>query len=204
LGRDADGAPVIDATRCISYLTIESRGPIPRELRPAIGNRVFGCDICQEVCPFNRKFAAPTTEAAFAARGPGAPPLGVEGVDVEGAAHPGTDSPPLVALLEVALDPSAWEAFSRGSALRRAGRAGFARNVAVGLGNWGAPEAVPVLARALSDADPLVRGHAAWALGRIATPEARDALLGRLEAEPDAAVREELRLALRGEPAVAG
>ena len=77
LGRTPEGAPVIAAERCISYLTIEHRGPIPRALRPRIGNRIFGCDICQEVCPFNRKFAAPATDPAFVARGPGEPPRGV-------------------------------------------------------------------------------------------------------------------------------
>jgi epoxyqueuosine reductase len=79
-------------------------------------------------------------------------------------------------LLEVALEEAAWDAFSRGSANRRAGRAGFARNICVGLGNWGAPEAVPVLTLALSDPEPLVRGHAAWALGRPGSTEARAAL----------------------------
>jgi len=74
-----------------------------------------------------------------------------------GPLHPGTDAPLLVALLEMALDPEAWEAFSRGSAIRRAGKAGFARNVCVALGNWGLPEAVPVLTRALGDPEPLVR-----------------------------------------------
>src|SRR5690606_4256154 len=122
LGRDANGAPVIDATRCISYLTIELRGPIPRELRPLIGNRVFGCDVCQEVCPYSRKFSRPTSELAFSPRGPGEPPPGVERLPSD-AWHPGTAAPSLVDLMS--MDEAAWEAFSRGSALRRAGRAGF-------------------------------------------------------------------------------
>jgi epoxyqueuosine reductase len=193
LGRDDDGAPVIDATRCISYLTIEHRGAIPRELRPLIGNRVFGCDICQEVCPFPRKFSSPSTEPSFAARGPGEPPFGVEKLPSDGW-HPGTRSPSLVDLMT--LDEAGWEAFSRGSALRRAGRAGFLRNVAVALGNWGSDQAVPVLASALSDSDPLVRGHAAWALGEVASPEAFDALESCGSSEDDPFVRSELEAAL--------
>ena len=204
LGRDAAGAPVMDARRCISYLTIELRGAIPRELRSAIGNRIFGCDICQEVCPWNERFEAPHPEGRYAARGPGERPVGVEALPEEGpvtavterAPHPGTRAPSLVALLEMALDPDAWEAFSRGAAIRRAGRTGFARNVCVALGNWGSPEAVPLLSAALSDPEPLVRGHAAWALGEIGTPEALGALSSRLEVEPEASVTEELRAAL--------
>lgn len=205
LGRDADGAPVIDATRCISYLTIEHRGPIPRELRPGIGNRVFGCDICQEVCPWNRRFATATAEPAFAARGPGEPPFGVEPLEGD-AGHPGTDSPPLVELM--ALDEAAWDAFSRGSAIRRAGYAGFKRNVAVAMGNWLAGvdeppvEAVAALVRALSDEEPLVRGHAGWALGRVGSPVAREAMVSAMERERDPYVREELDLALAGSGSV--
>lgn len=176
LGRDATGAPVIDARLCISYLTIENRGPIPKELRPKIGNRVFGCDICQECCPYTRKFSRPSSEPAFASRGPGEAPFGMQLEAGASRPHPGTRSPSLIALLETALDEAAWDSFSRGSAIRRSGRAGFARNVCVGLGNWGSPEAVPVLSRALSDPDPLVRAHAAWALGRVGSAEARSAL----------------------------
>jgi epoxyqueuosine reductase len=98
-----------------------------------------------------------------------------------------------VALLEMALDPEAWEAFSRGSAIRRAGRAGFARNVCVALGNWGSPEAVPVLKRALADREPLVRGHAAWALGRLGGAAAREGLSGATSSEENAWVTAELK-----------
>jgi epoxyqueuosine reductase len=98
----------------------------------------------------------------------------------------------------MSMDESGWEAFSRGSPLRRAGRAGFRRNVAVALGNWGSPDAVPVLAGSLADAEPLVRAHAAWALGRIRCDASRDALSGRLTVETDARVREEIELALAG------
>ena len=202
LGRDENGAPVMDATRCISYLTIEQRGPIPPELRPLIGNRIFGCDICQEVCPYNRKFASPSSEPAFAGRGPDQPVFGVQLERGATLRHPGTRSPSLIALLQTALDPAAWDAFTRGSALRRAGRAGLARNVCVGLGNWGSADAVPVLKSALSDPEPLVRAHAAWALGRVGSNEARAALASRLAVESDESVIAELTTALAGpEPA---
>src|SRR5690606_13077510 len=125
LGRDEHGAPVMDARRCISYLTIEQRGPIARELRPLVGNRIYGCDICQEVCPFNIKFARPSSEPRYGARGPGEPPSGVEpDPTVPSGWHPGTRSPALVDLLRTALDEGSWESFSRGSPMRRAGRAG--------------------------------------------------------------------------------
>ena len=147
LGRDESGAPVIDATRCISYLTIEQRGAIPEELRPMIGNRVFGCDICQEVCPWNsQKFVRLTTEPDFAAR-----------------EHMSQGK--LIELMSMTEDQ--WDKFSRGSAVRRAKRSGFLRNVAVALGNVGDHKALPVLTSALDDADPLIREHAAWAINRI-------------------------------------
>lgn len=184
LGREASGAPVMDATRCISYLTIEHRGPIPRELRTAIGNRIYGCDICQEVCPFNGpKFAEASSEPDFKAR-----------------AH--TTDRTLIDLM--AMDEAAWDEFSRGSALRRAKRDGFMRNVAVALGNWGSAEAVPSLVSALVDTEPLVRGHAAWALGRIGTSAARAALDARLEVEVDLDVREEIELALAADSGKSG
>ncbi|MDT8367761.1 MAG: tRNA epoxyqueuosine(34) reductase QueG [Longimicrobiales bacterium] len=216
LGRDEEGAPVMDARRCISYLTIEHRGPIPEALRPAIGNRIYGCDICQEVCPWNLRFGARSAEPDYAARGPGERPHGVQAlpgdaVPPRGAAppgepavpsgsaapgepaapsgsaahgetdvpaetsgrrdaHPGTEAPSLVELMR--MTPEGWEAFSRGSAIRRAGYAGFRRNVAVALGNWLAsvddpPEAaVAVLRDALEDESEVVREHAAWALER--------------------------------------
>lgn len=194
LGRDENGAPLMDARRCISYLTIEHRGPIPLELRPAIGNRVYGCDICQEVCPFNVRFAEEADEPGYAARGPGELPTGVEPVrgvealpgdgsvarparsDVSAEtsgrehAHPGTAAPSLVELMGMTREE--WDTFSRGSAIRRAGYAGFKRNVAVAMGNWLASveeppeEALAVLRGALEDEEPLVREHAAWALQR--------------------------------------
>ncbi len=209
LGRDETGAPVMDATRCISYLTIENRGSIPAELRPLLGNRIYGCDICQEVCPWNGRFAAEAAEPGYGARGPGEVPVGVEkegpagpGSDRTRLLHPGTDAPSLVELLRMALSEDGWEAFSRGSAIRRAGRVGFARNVCVALGNWLAgeeeppQEAVAVLVEALSDSEPLVRGHAAWALGEAGSSSAGATLEQRRVSEKDPWVVAELELAL--------
>ena len=176
LGRDANGAPVMDARRCISYLTIELKGPIPRELRPLTGNRVYGCDICQEVCPWN-SFAEPAAEPAFLAR-------------------EGLDGPRLIEWMTMTQEE--FSARFKGSPIKRAKRRGLLRNVAVALGNWGSAEAVPALAVALNDEEPLVRGHAAWALGRIGTEAARQALRGRGEVEEDAWVREEIAVALDG------
>jgi hypothetical protein len=118
-----------------------------------------------------------------------------------GRLHPGTDGPPLSELLEMALSEERWEAFSRGSPIRRAGRAGFARNVCVALGNWLSggvqppEEALALLVQALSDPEPLVRGHAAWALGRAGTDEARFQLSALVSMEEHPWVREELALA---------
>jgi epoxyqueuosine reductase len=176
LGRDEAGAPLMDARRCISYLTIELKGPIPRELRPLIGNRIYGCDICQEVCPHNSpKFVQITSEAAFWPR---------EGVHGER----------LIELM--GMDQAEFSRRFRNSPVKRAKRRGLLRNVAVALGNWGSAEAVPVLSAALHDAEPLVRGHSAWALGRIGGPDARNALLGRLPVEGDRWVLEEIVQAL--------
>ena len=174
LGRDESGAPRMDARRCISYLTIELRGPIPRDLRPLIGNRIYGCDICQEVCPWN-SFATPASEESFLAR-------------------EGLDGPKLIEWMTMTQEE--FSARFKGSPIKRAKRRGLLRNVAVALGNWGSPEAVPALAVALNDEEPLVRGHAAWALGRIGTGAARQALRGRAEVEADAWVREEIAAAL--------
>lgn len=174
LGRDETGAPRMDARRCISYLTIELRGEIPRELRPLIGNRVYGCDICQEVCPWN-SFAEPAAEPAFAPR---------EGLD--GAS-----------LIEwMGMTQEEFSRRFKGSAVKRTKRRGLLRNVAVALGNWGSPEAIPALAAALNDDEALVRGHAAWALGRIGTEASHQALRGRAEVEEDVWVREEIAAAL--------
>jgi epoxyqueuosine reductase len=176
LGRDELGAPIIDARRCISYLTIELRGPIPPDLRPLIGTHVFGCDICPDLCPWNsEKFVQLTRENDFSPRRSG-------------------EARRLISFMRMSEEE--WDVFSRGSAIRRAKRSGFLRNVAVALGNWGSAEAVPALTAALRDLEPLVRGHAAWALGRIGGDEATTALRDALTLECDALVREELMAAL--------
>jgi epoxyqueuosine reductase len=169
------GPHVLDARRCISYLTIELRGPIPHELRPQMGNWVFGCDLCQLVCPYNRRFARPARLAALQAR-------------------PEMVAPELLDLL--ALDEAGFRQRFRGSPVLRAKRRGLLRNVCVALGNWGDPAAVPGLVEALHDGESLVRGHAAWALGQIATPAARQALRVAVEAELDGYVLEEIGQAL--------
>ncbi len=171
---------VVDARLCISYLTIELRGPIPRDLRPLIGNRIYGCDDCQEVCPWNR-FAIKTNEAEFLARA-------------------GNVLPDLLPLVELSV-----EDFNRrfaNSPIRRAKRDGFVRNVVVALGNSHAAEAVPALAQAVYDSSPLVRCHAAWALGQIPSPRARAALLEARRTEKDPDVREEIDTALVLGPAI--
>ena len=165
---------IIDARRCISYLTIELKGPIPRELRPLIGNHIFGCDICQQVCPWNRRFARPAAEAFFQPR-------------------PGLATPHLLDL--IALDEEGFRTRFARSPMERSRRRGLLKNVAVALGNWGDPAAVPALANSLRDPEPLIRGHAAWALGRIATPQACSSLEQASIAETDEWVQEELRSA---------
>ena len=173
---------LLDATRCISYLTIELRGPIPEPLRPALGELVYGCDICQDVCPWNVRFSRDVQEPALKA-----------GVNP----NADTESPSLDALMGMSED--AWRTFSKGSPIKRTKRRGFLRNVAIALGNRGSADAVPVLIDALSDVEPLVRGHAAWALGRIGTADGLAALRARLAVEDDAMVIDEIRAAL--EPA---
>jgi epoxyqueuosine reductase len=126
-----------------------------------MGGLIYGCDICQEVCPWNEKFSVGLTEPAFAARAAAELPRHVEATSQD-KWHPGTAAPPLEALL--AMDRESWESFSRGTAMRRAGYNGFRRNVAVALGNVGGSGAKPILEAALTDPDELVREHAAWAL----------------------------------------
>jgi epoxyqueuosine reductase len=136
----------LDARRCISYLTIELKGPIPPELRPAIGNRIFGCDDCLAVCPWNR-FAR-------------------EGQLMRSHARPELAAPDLLELLE--LDDAAFRARFADTPLSRVKRRGLRRNVCVALGNVGDAATLPALERAAADADPLVAEHARWAIQQIA------------------------------------
>jgi len=173
---DAIVAPyVVDARRCISYLTIENRGAIPIEYRPQIGNRVFGCDDCQDVCPWNRFAQASRLAQAFEPR-------------------PLNHAPALVELL--ALSDEEFRLRFKDSPVLRAKRRGLARNVAVALGNSGDSAAVGPLIGALADSEALVRGHAAWALGEIGGSAAEAGLEARREIEDDSNVISEIDRAL--------
>ena len=169
------GPYVLDARRCISYLTIELKGPIPMDLRPRMGTHIFGCDVCQDVCPYNTK-CLPTQEPAFQPR-------------------PGLHAPELMPLLGLS-EEGFKEAF-RGSPILRAKRRGFLRNVCVALGNARRVEAVPALERAMQeDPDTMVRGHAAWALGQIGGADALAVLRGACAREGDSGVQREILSAL--------
>jgi epoxyqueuosine reductase len=172
---DAFPAPYrLDARRCISYLTIEHMGPIPRELRSAIGNRIYGCDDCLAVCPWN-KFARMGLETKLAARD-----------DLE--------APALAEL--VRLDDAAFRARFAGSPVKRLGRARFLRNVLIAIGNSHEAALAAVAAERLEDEEPLVRGAAVWALAQLLARE-KFALLAqaRAGAEHDTSVAEEWRSA---------
>ncbi len=176
----APGAVVSD--RCVSSLTIERRGPIPRALRPLLGDWLFGCDACQDVCP---------------AGGPTEPWPELRPRSLDDAA------PDLLALL--ALDDAAFRLRFQGRALSRAGRDGLLRNACVVLGNLADDRAGAALARVLAnDPSALVRGHAAWALGRVGGRAACAALDAALQRDPDAYVREEAAAAREAGAAVRG
>jgi epoxyqueuosine reductase len=157
------GPRLLDARRCISYLTIELKGPIPEPLRPALGRRVFGCDICQEVCPWNGE--VPEMRGS---------PLGI---------RPG-EPLPTRSMLEWAaevleLSADAYRELYRGTAFSRPGRDGMLRNLCVGLGNSGESEALPVLRRALEDDSELVHEHARWAIDHITGRSATESAVPR-------------------------
>ena len=176
----------LDPQRCISYWTIESRQPIPRPLRRSFGNRIFGCDICQEVCPWNQRLEerTPLLRGLAAQQERVAPPL-LEGFDQR---------------MPYWLEPHAFAERWRRSPLKRARRSGMLRNVCVALGNWGDPTAFAGLKAAAADESALPRGHAAWALGELLRRhnDARAAacLESLLVHEEDSWVREEIGMAL--------
>ena len=164
----------LDARRCISYLTIENKGPIPPEFRKAIGNRIYGCDDCLAVCPWN-KFAQAGRETKLAARAELRAP----------------------ALADLArLDDAAFRALFAKTPVKRIGRDRFVRNVLIAIGNSGEAGLAVEAGRLLDDESPLVRGAAIWALSQLIAPEAFAALASKAnDAETDASVREEWRTA---------
>ncbi|MFD2238911.1 tRNA epoxyqueuosine(34) reductase QueG [Aureimonas populi] len=167
---DAFPAPYkLDARRCISYLTIETRRPVPREFRAAMGNRIYGCDDCLAACPWN-KFAVAAREAKLRAR-----------EDLR--------SPPLADLL--ALDDARFRALFSGSPIKRVGRDKFVSNCLIAAGNSGETALLPAVEALLADASPLVRAMAVWALGRICAPRALERRDGALHREKDETVRGE-------------
>ncbi|HEY0752917.1 MAG TPA: tRNA epoxyqueuosine(34) reductase QueG [Ktedonobacteraceae bacterium] len=183
---------VLDNRRCISYLTIELRESIPLELRPLLGNLIFGCDICQQVCPVNlvaerrlglRSSASTSTRPVFFQPHQAFQPRPMTG-----------GSPELIPLLK--LTEAEFRERFRGSPIKRTKRRGLLRNVCVALGNSGDRAAVPALGEALRHEEALVRGHAAWALGQLGGALARRTLEAALDSEEDAEVSLEIRCAL--------
>lgn len=179
----------LDPRKCISYWTIETKSLIPRELRPFFGNRIFGCDICQEVCPWNKKLKPrqPLMEGLRAKSDRMAPFL-MDGFQ---------DSNPYW------LNQEAFSKHFRKSPIKRAKRSGMLRNVCTALGNWGAIKTVSALGIALNDAEPVVRAHAAWALGEVLRNHryepAAAALQNQVKQENHELVKDEIHLALGGD-----
>lgn len=166
----------VNAGRCLSYLTIENKGAIPMELRSSVGNHIFGCDICQQVCPWNRHTAVHPVDPGFAT------------VQVLRA-------PDL--RLEMRLTPQEFSHKYRGTPLMRAKRRGYLRNVAVALGNAHDADALPALQDALRmEPEPLIRAHAAWAISQIPSSQSADMLRRAISTEPDSDVQLELTHAL--------
>ncbi len=171
---------VIETPRCLSFLTIELRGAIPRDLRPLMGDWVFGCDECQEVCPYT---GAASTDDDEAFR-----PQSLENA-----------FPSLRWLLT--MTEAEFRATYRGTAVLRAKRAGLARNAAIALGNTGTLDELSLLEQVVCEHDlALVRGHAAWAMARIDASSARPFLLKRLTLEPEPSVHDEISFALNMQP----
>jgi epoxyqueuosine reductase len=176
---DAFPAPYqLDARRCISYLTIEHKGPIDRELRPLMGNRIYGCDDCLAVCPWN-KFARAASQAKLKAR-------------------EDLNAPPLAELAR--LDDAEFRRLFSGSPIKRIGRDRFVRNVLIAIGNSGDTGLAAEAERHLDDAEAIVRGAAVWALARLAPETLRAEAERRLPGEPDGEVRAEWQAALQEAP----
>ncbi len=168
----------IDASRCVSYLTIELKGPIPLELRPQMGDWIFGCDICQQVCPWNQRFSRPDE---------GKKP----------SEKPEIANPELT--LELSLTPEAFNLKFKSSPVKRTKRRGYLRNAAVALGNTRLASVIPSLAKSLQEEpESLVRRHVAWALGQLGDEKAREALEKAEAYEEDAEVLAEIQAALGG------
>jgi epoxyqueuosine reductase len=164
----------LDARRCISYLTIEHKGPIPRNLRPLMGNRIYGCDDCLAVCPWN-KFAQAGREAKLAARAE-------------------LRAPKLADLAR--LDDHAFRALFAKTSVKRTGRDRFVRNVLIAIGNSGDAALAPEAERLIDDASPLVRGAAVWALSRLDPERLAERAATRRAKETDDSVAEEWSAAL--------
>ena len=169
----------LDAVRCISYQTIENKGAIPEEIRPHMGNWVFGCDICQQVCPWNGRFAELHGDP--------------------GLASASNEHPAPILVDELSLTPQQFNRKFRHSPVLRTRRRGYLRNIAIALGNQRDPAALPGLARAITnEPEPLVRAHLAWAIGQIRGSAARHALEQARAVEQDETVLWEIRSALAG------
>ncbi len=170
----------IDARQCISYLTIEEKGTIPSALRPAVGDWLFGCDVCQQVCPWNNRFAKPTKDTAFQPR-------------------PFLSEPDPKPILE--LTPERWQEPLRGSPLLRPKRRGLIRNAAIVAANTDDTAAIPQLAHLLQhDEESLIRSHAAWALGQVDAENSKALLEGARETEKEPEVKAEIEAALANLP----
>jgi epoxyqueuosine reductase len=164
----------LDAKRCISYLTIEHKGAIDEELRPLMGDWVFGCDVCQVVCPWNKRFADSHGDPELSG---------------------GNSCPKLEE--ELRLSASEFNRKYKSSAIKRAKRRGYLRNLHIVSGNAKAEESLPALTDCLSDDEPLIRGHAAWALGQIGGVDARAALEQAKMRESDPWVQEVIQAAIK-------
>ena len=166
---DAIIAPyILDSRRCISYLTIELKGVIPVEFRKAIGNRIYGCDDCQIVCPWN-SYAVKTNEPDFQQK---------------------QDTLKLIDLIQI--NQEMFSKRFKGSPIKRIKRRGLLRNVAVALGNSGNKQAIPILVKVLDDEEPLIRAHVVWALGELSGSEILPVIREKLNNESEAIVLEEM------------